>query len=334
MRARQRAPSIKPAWVWGQTALEDSAGELGKLPGPYLLVGEASLLRPWRKRILGAWSEAGLETHLWAFPEGSECHLAMAEAIASQAKSATCRSLIAWGGGKCIDSVKWASLLAGLPLATVPSSAATCACATSVVVAHSVAGEVLEVLDLPAPPALCVADAGLLASAPQRCLAAGMADTLAKWLEWEAIEDPQGEGSAQALKARDMVLEPSTPMESLWEANLRLSAEASNWGFAPAAAAHSFCAGMSLDPRSLGLMHGEWVGLGLLFQARLRGEDTRDLRAWLSRLGLPQTLPYALSDAEALARRILREDESIHRMRGVAAPSQQDVVQTLQALRE
>src|ERR1019366_1715027 len=110
---------------------EESCGELGKLPGPYLLVGESKLLRPWRKRILGAWTEAGLEVRILAFREGAECHADLAESLAQAARDQECGTLIAWGGGKCLDSVKWAGLLAGLPVVTVPSIAATCACASA-----------------------------------------------------------------------------------------------------------------------------------------------------------------------------------------------------------
>jgi glycerol dehydrogenase-like iron-containing ADH family enzyme len=307
--------------------------ELSKLPGPFLLVGEAKLLQPWRKRVLGAWTESGLELRLCSFPEGAECSAERAESIAKAAKDAGCASLIGWGGGKCLDSVKWAGLLGGFVVAMVPSSAATCACASDVVVAHSQDGEVLDILDLPTAPRLCVGDFGLLASAPRRCLASGMADSLAKWMEWEAVEPPEGGGAAEAEKAKGLVLDPDTAQEQIWDANLRLAAEASRLGGAPAAAAHSFCAGISLDSRSRQWMHGEWVGLGLRFQSMLLGEDPGALDAWLAGLGLPLKLPFWPKDPLAAAERMLRSDESIHLMRG-GVPTPQAILDTLEALRE
>lgn len=338
MKAHERAAknfrAASSVWIWGEEALERSVEELQRLPPPYLLVGETKLLSPLRKRISAAWIEAGLEIQPLAFPEGSECCEAQAKAIAAAAVSKNIGTLIGLGGGKCIDTVKWAGLISSTLVATVPGSAATCACASSVVVAHSPSGEVLDLIDLKSAPDLCIADFELLKSAPSRSLAAGMADTLAKWLEWSAVEVPQGPGADEARQAYDIVMEAASPDALVWEASLRLSALASNLGDAPAAAAHSFCAGISLMPESRPWLHGEWVGLGLLFQASLLGQDSSLLKAWLESHTLLSRMPLAMTNPDAIARRIFRDDESIHAMRGAKDLTLQHIHNALSAISE
>lgn len=328
--------AFRQDWIWGEGALEKSAEALAKRSGPFLLVGEAHLLSPWRRRISHAWIEAGIEIQVLSFPEGAECCEPQMNALVDAAKTKKSATLIAWGGGKCIDSVKWAGQLLGLPVLSVPTSSATCACASQVVVCHSETGVVLDLIDLDAAPILCIADTEILTTAPRRLLSAGMSDTLAKWLEWKAVEEPQGAGSEEAMRARDIVMDASASQELLWEANLRLSSLASNLGGAPAAAAHSFCAGMSLLPQAGNWLHGEWVGLGLLFQAKLLNEDEEALRRWLQRQGLLERLPFSLSeeDAQAVACRILAEDESIMLTRGAEAFDTAQILKVLSAISE
>jgi glycerol dehydrogenase-like iron-containing ADH family enzyme len=66
---------------------------------------------------------------------------------------------------------------------------------------------------------------------------------------------------------------------------------------APAAAAHSFAAGISVLPESRAWLHGEWVGLGLRFQELLLEEPGEGLDAWLESRGLLRKLPLPLDDA-------------------------------------
>jgi glycerol dehydrogenase len=307
--------------------MEDAAGELLKFPQPLLLVGEAKLLQPLRKRLSQAWIEAGIELALADFPESAECCAPVLEALLREIGKKKPGTLLGFGGGKCLDTVKWAGLKTGLKVLTLPSSAATCACATAVVVEHDAQGAVLGLIDLPAAPEICIADLKVLETAPKRLLASGAADTLAKWLEWDAVE-PCAEGSGAAKEAFEIISRgPETPLGEVLRANLRLSAEASNLGDAPAAIAHSFCAGLSLHPLAADLLHGEWVGLGLRFQHWLlersglgsQVDPEPALRAW----GLPLKLPFKLDQAlrRKIAERILAPDESMHGIEFPETPS-------------
>jgi glycerol dehydrogenase-like iron-containing ADH family enzyme len=100
------------------------------------------------------------------------------------------------------------------------------------------------------------------------------------------------------------------------EACLLWSAQASCLGSAPAAAAHSLANALTKQAAGRTLIHGEQVGLGLLWQESLLSKTKpvwgfervrRCLYAW----GLPTSLPAGL-DLAALLRDALAPDESVH----------------------
>ena len=338
-KARKTAPeaplglpapfSLGPRWIAGAGAWDAAAAELAAWPQPIGLVGEAGLLKAFRKPLTQAWLEAGLALELLAQPDGSDCGRPQAEALLAAARARGVRSLLGFGGGRMLDLAKAAGAMAGWPVATAPSSAATCACASAVAVLNAPGG-FAGVMDVPLP-ALCVVESPVLAQAPARLLAAGLADTAAKWLEWRAVEaGPLGFGAAagwalakeadaacRALGA-EALQEPGGPaFDSCLEAALLWSAAASNAGLAPAAAAHSLANALGRQAPGTGLLHGEAVGLGLLWQEALlrragRGTiEGEGLAALLGSWGLPTALPPGLDLARLLAD-AAAPDETVH----------------------
>jgi glycerol dehydrogenase len=296
-------------------------------------------LRGFRKALSEAWLENGVELVLLNLPDGVECCQKTAEAIAKEAKAKQCASLLGLGGGKVLDAVKWASQLGGLPLVTAPTSAATCAAASGVIVQHSHGGAYEGLLDLPKPAQLCIVDLDILLEAPPRLLAAGMADTLAKWLEWKALpaaEKAFGQGAGWILAERGALACESLGAEALrepgsaaWhtcvEACLLWSAQASCLGLAPAAAAHSLANALTKQPAGRTLIHGEQVGLGLLWQEALLAKTEpvwgfervrKALYAW----GLPTCLPAGL-DLDALAEAATAPEETVYGLNLELSPS-------------
>jgi glycerol dehydrogenase len=322
------APSpLGPRWLLQAGAWEEGAALLAQLPQPLGLVGEAGLLKSFRKPLTGAWLEAGVHLELLAQPDGSDCTLAARDKVLADAKGRGVKALLGFGGGRMLDLAKAAAWSAGWRVATVPSSAATCACATGVAVINE-GGAFREVLD-GAPPELCLAEGPVLAQAPPRLLAAGMADTLAKWLEWRALEaapEPAAaQGWALAQQAANAVLERGAAalagdeeaLSLCLEACLPWSAAASNAGQAPAAAAHSLANALSRQAAGRALLHGEAVGLGLLWQEALLREagggtmDVSELRQTLQAWGLPVRLPAGL-DLERLLADAWAGGETVH----------------------
>lgn len=335
--------SLGPAWLAGEQAWEGALPELMRWPQPLGLLGEAGLLKSFRTRLGSAWLEGGLHIELLALPDGSDCCEASLTAARALAKGKGVRSLIGLGGGRMLDLAKLLAAGEGWRLATAPTSAATCACATGVAVLNDGQGGFVSVQDLDAPPALCLVDVGALRAAPPRLLAAGLADTLAKWLEWRALEAaPEGPstGSGQDFgsgagwelaRRAAMVCEGcgdealsgqgASAFEQALEACLLLSAAASGAGQAPAAAAHSLANALSRQPQGKALLHGEAVGLGLLWQEALlrakgsenmrdasrEGSLARRLKGW----GLPTALPAGL-DIRALLQDAMAPGETVH----------------------
>jgi glycerol dehydrogenase len=315
-KARQKTPAPErgpafavPAtqWVFGLGSWEAGGELLAKLPQPLGLVGEAGLLKSFRKPLTGAWLESGVHLELLAQPDGSDCSPAAIDKVLADAKGRGVKALLGFGGGRMLDLAKASAWTAGWRVATAPSSAATCACGTAVAVLNE-DGAFSAVVD-GAPPELCLVESPILAQAPPRLLAAGLADTLAKWLEWKAVEaQPEpgaDEGWALAREAADVVLSLGASalagehgaLESCLQACLPWSAAASNAGNAPAAAAHSLANALSRQAPGKALLHGEAVGLGLLWQEALLREagrgtmDVSELRQVLGSWGLPLSLP-------------------------------------------
>jgi glycerol dehydrogenase len=91
--------------------------------------------------------------------------------------------LIAAGGGRVMDCAKAASYLANKPLITVPTIVATCAAWTPLSIIYTDSGVFESAFEYPVVPKAVLVDLDVLVQAPERYLAAGVADSLAKWQE-------------------------------------------------------------------------------------------------------------------------------------------------------
>ncbi len=343
LRALRRAPgslqgppapfSLGPAsWIVGEGAWERGARELRAWPGPVGLAGEAALLGRFGAAVSEGWDRAGLRVEALVLPDGVDCCQETLEGLVGRARAAGVGSLAALGGGRVLDLAKLAASSLGIPLATLPTSAATCACATAVAVVNDGLGGYRSVVDLAGPPRLCLVEPRALRVAPPRLLAAGLADTLAKWLEWRAAGEagapgyggPTGAALAESaarvcvdLGAEALQSPASGAFQAALEACLTASAAASCAGKAPAAAAHSLANALSRQGPGKSLLHGEAVGLGLIWQESLlarHGRATMEpavLRDLLGSWGLPLDLPPGL-DFARLARDAWAEGESAH----------------------
>jgi glycerol dehydrogenase len=91
--------------------------------------------------------------------------------------------LIAVGGGRVMDCAKAVSYLANKPLITIPTIVATCAAWTALSIIYTDTGVFESAFEYPVVPKAILVDLEVLAQAPERYLTAGVADSLAKWLE-------------------------------------------------------------------------------------------------------------------------------------------------------
>jgi glycerol dehydrogenase-like iron-containing ADH family enzyme len=322
----------------------ESAASLKALGQPLLWVSEKKL-SAWLDRWEGPLAAAGVDLCFEAWPEAGECCEPMVQRLMDSCRRQNCRALAGCGGGKLMDSVKLAAARLGLAFACIPSSPATCACATRVAVLYDEDGCYREVLDLEQGPSLCILDSDLLSSAPARHRAAGLADTLAKHLEAEAAGAGAGLGISAGLDLARLAHGRCLAHGAAWlssqdpadassqlalEAVTLMSGMASCLGEVPAAAAHSLANGLSLLPACRALLHGELVGLGLLWQDAILMELGRPLpggcqgpeerRALLRSWGLPLAIPAQGLEGAGLAavvEKSLQEGESIHGIPGL-----------------
>lgn len=318
-------------WIGGLGAWEAAVPVLAAWPQPIGLLAEAGLLRRFRQPLVQAWLEAGLHIELLSLPDGADCTQLGVEAVLAQAGPKSVKSLLGLGGGRVLDLAKLSAQRAGWRLALAPTSAATSACGTSVAVRNGPLGAFEAVEDLAAPAELCLVELAALREAPPRLLAAGLADTYAKWLEWKAVESsPQGFGAGAgwalarqaaetcAALGDEALRDPfSSAFEACVEACLLWSAAASCAGQAPAAAAHSLANALTRQAAGKELLHGEAVGLGLLWQESLLAQAGRGniegeaLSELLGRWGLPLSLPSGL-DLERLCADAMAPEETVH----------------------
>jgi glycerol dehydrogenase len=217
--------------------------------------------------------------------------------------------LVGTGGGKAIDTARMVAARCGCPLVTIPTSAATCSAASAAAVLYQQGARQATVNGKGAD--LVLVDMEILARAPARLLAAGMADALAKWYEGKPLYDqnPERRGPLRAAlelsqQVKETILElglqakrdvedkkNSSAVEAIVEANILLTALISGLGGAKfrVSVAHALYYGLTGLPQAHQILHGEWIAWGIIVQLCLekKEEDLNLLLPFFSRLDLP-----------------------------------------------
>ncbi len=219
------------------------------------------------------------------------------------------------GGGKALDAAKLVAQQCQLPVATVPTSAATCAAWTALSNVYAQTGAFQYDIGLSTCPDLLILDYSLVQTAPQRMLVAGIGDALAKWYE-ASVSSGTAEQTLtiaavqQARVLRDILLQKSAaaleqPGSSVWqevvEATILLAGVIGGLGGAQCrtVAAHAVHNGLTHLPASHASLHGEKVAYGILVQLRLeemlQGNNLataarQQLLKFYTEIGLPTTL--------------------------------------------
>lgn len=287
--------AIAPA----QTIIEDGAlrrvGPVARrLAAHAVAVGGSQALHLTSESILSSLRAAGVAC-LETIEHRGECCPTGIRRIADRLAS-DCVA-IAVGGGKAIDTVKAAARESGAPLITIPTSPATCAATTALSVIHTEDGA-YEVGKICAPaPEATILDLEVLATAPRRLVAAGLADAWARSLETglaASVDLPTGasvlsfgvsRGYAERILLEEgrAVLDKglaagTNAFERVMSACILGAGVASGLcgGFFLLSIAHSIAYGLThlMDPDAA--LHGETIAIGLLVQALL--EDTTERR--------------------------------------------------------
>lgn len=260
--------------------------------------------------LLASLREAGIEPVVRTF--GGECSLEEIAAHVSALATESVDSLVAAGGGKCIDAGKAIAFRLRAPVAIVPTLASNDAPCSALSVLYSPQGVSTGAEFYPDSPALVVVDTDVVAAAPERYLVAGMGDAMATWYEARVcLENPAaattvgarptiascaiGEVCAQTLFREGRAAAAAVAagavndaLETVVEANTLLS----GLGFESGglAAAHAVAQSWTAIPKvHAGYLHGEMVAIGTLAQLMMesRPDEARKVAEFFAAVGLP-----------------------------------------------
>ena len=335
---------IAPAQVIrGSGAWMEAQKPIAKLFRNPLLLGRSESTQSIRSRLCCDLNQSGLRV----FQQNLEhdcCELDL-QRLQNDFKRQSCDGVIAAGGGKVLDSGKLLADRLDVPCVTVPLSAATCAGWTALSNLYSPNGAFERDQGLKRCPDLLVFDHELVLKAPQRTLASGIADALAKWYEASVSSGASRDGVIQQAVQMARVLRDQLLIDSM-EAIQAPGGEA--WkrvvdacgltagvigGLGGArcrtVAAHAVHNGLTQLDACHSVLHGEKVGFGVLVQLRLEerlggnqlaAQAHRQLLPLLRELGLPVCLDdlglghASLNQLQQVCQFACREGSDLHHL--------------------
>ena len=344
--------TIAPACVLrGQNALAqagDAIARLGKRP---LIVGGSNSLaaaQPYLQPILQQQQLQSAETAY-----GKDCSEISLETLRAAVQTHEADFIIGVGGGKALDAAKLLAHQCQIPIVTIPTSAATCAAWTALSNIYSEQGAFQYDVTLARCPDLLILDYGLIQTAPQRTLVAGIGDAIAKWYE-ASVSSGHSEQTMiisavqQARILRDILFQKSAialkePGSETWQevtdAVVLLAGVIGGIGGAQCrtVAAHAVHNGLTHLLASHGTLHGEKVAYGILVQLRLEemlqnnqlaASARQQLLKFYGEIGLPQTLDnlglgdITLTELQRATEIACNPNSDIHRLPFKVVPEQ------------
>lgn len=245
------------------------------------------------------------------------CSYYGAEKIAEVVKAKDIDFIIGVGGGSLADLVGYAAHLVNLDFGVIPTLASNCAPWTPLSVMYKETGESEGKTEhYFRQAAFLVTDPELIVDAPVEYFVAGLADTIAKWYESDAIlkqEHLQNEPFLQlagytAKLSKEAILENSAQaIEDM--KNLKVTESFKNLSeiifgvaglvgglgdkYARNAAAHAMHDAMGkYIPESQQFLHGEKVAYGIFYQLAIekRWDEIDELMPFYEELALPISL--------------------------------------------
>jgi glycerol dehydrogenase-like iron-containing ADH family enzyme len=299
------------AVVRGDKALAESLDQIIQLGDrPLIIGGDRSLALPQLTCLL-ADPRLQIETANY-HPDCCETSL---KNLTASLQAHQANVVIGVGGGKCLDLAKLLAHQNKLPIVTIPTTAATCAAWTALSNVYSTAGAFLYDVSLAVCPNLLILDYGIIATAPQRTVVAGIGDSIAKWYEASVSSGSSDRtliisAVQQARVLRDLLFQKSAAAlaevgSPVWrdvvDANILLAGVIGGLGGAQCrtVAAHAVHNGLTHLSACHEMLHGEKVAFGILVQLRLEemvagnqlaASSRQQLLEFYRQIGLPCSL--------------------------------------------
>ncbi len=272
--------------------------------------------RSWKKAkpYLETLYNSNIMIHPYQFL--GECSQAAIETLTETLLAVKADAIIGIGGGKIMDAVKYAAYKADhRPSILIPTLASNCAPWTPVSVLYRPDGTFVKLDVLPVQVSYLLIEPRLIFDAPREYFIAGMADTLAKWYESDAIlaqekwqEKPMLkmarfaadlcrttilEKGAQALSDLDSGI-LSDEFVAVAEVIIGISGLVGGFGDAISRTtiAHEINDAVTMFPETHRFLHGNIVGYGILVQLAVekKWQEIEILTAFYRPLGIPTKL--------------------------------------------
>ena len=297
-------------------------GELNNLPEllapygtkPYIVLdsGVYDILYP---RLCEIFKAGNMEFECLSFI-GESCRENI-DAVKENAKASGCDIMIGMGGGKCIDTAKFASSELNMVRIIVPTSASTDTPAAGISVLYTKDGVHVRSEKLNRPSEMVLIDSEVIVNAPARLFSAGIGDALATYFEAVANENTKSmnfigkgyrscragmaiakecyeilmaDGESALMAVKEHVV--TEAVENVIEANSLLS----GLGFenTGCAAAHGIHSGLSEIASAHAYLHGEKVAFGIICQLVLENAS-KELIDKIVRFMIAVDLPVTLA---------------------------------------
>jgi glycerol dehydrogenase-like iron-containing ADH family enzyme len=288
-----------------------------------------------------------------AIADCSDANLAMLRQIVEQEKP---NVIVGIGGGKVLDAAKLIAYQSKLPIATVPTTGATCAAWTALSNVYGADGAFAYDVTLERCPDLMIVDYDVIASAPKRTLVSGIGDAIAKWYESSvssgssektmviaAVQEARILRDILFQKSADAIANPNSPIwREVVDATVCLAGAIGGIGGASCrtVAAHAVHNALTHLHQTHGklhnTLHGEKVAYGILVQLRLEEfqgnqlatSSRHQLLKFYQEIGLPTSLAdlglsqVTLAELEQISAIACHPNSDIHRLPFSVSPSQ------------
>ncbi|GEN86740.1 glycerol dehydrogenase [Oceanobacillus sojae] len=300
-------------YVQGKGALKELGKYVDAVGKKPLIISDEVVWEITKETVEKSLKDANIDFHFVSF--NGEASLNEISRIAEEGKKAEADFVIGVGGGKTLDTGKAVADELKVSVVIVPSTASTDAPTSALSVIYNDDGVFESYKFYNKNPELVLVDTKVVAGAPPRLFASGIADAMATWVEARATIKSNGEamaGGKTSIAARAIAevcektlfayAQPAYKavekglvtkhVEAVVEANTLLS----GLGFESGglAAAHAIHNGFTvLDGDIHHLTHGEKVAYGTLTQLVLELHSEDEIQKYIAfyrSLGLPTTL--------------------------------------------